>query len=207
MVFLMSILVMGGASADNGSDYGTISGTLLLDGEPLVGVQVFLGINPPFGNPGFEGHSTCTDLSGVFKFENVPFNTPLISVTGLDGRVPGCDNGKFVDPTSNPEHPLVGTILLRFGTMIEANTVIDPVEVPRFPDEEPGLTAHVRSALKFCYDKHMNDEAVKQVDTYLRQVDEKEVEGVLDSDAADWYRSFGDGLLFQFSFAGNCPAS
>ncbi len=201
LVFLMSILVIGVASANNGSD-GTVSGTLLLDGEPLAGVQVFLGINP--GIPTFEARSTCTDSSGVFRFENVPFNTPLISIAGLDANVPGCDNAKFVDPTSNPEHPLLGKILL-IGT-IEADTIIDPVEVPRFPDEEPGLTAHIRSALKFCYDKHKNDKAVKQVNIYLRQVDEMESEGVLDSETADWYRSYGGDLLFQFSHAANCPA-
>ena len=187
---------------------GSVTGVIELDGNPLVGVEVFLGINPPRGAPGFEARSTCTDSTGVFAFHDVPLGQPLISVTGQGGEVPGCDNPKFVDPSSHPPHPLVPETLIGFGTVLEGDHDIGTVEIERLPDERRGLVILARSALWACYDRGNHHWAARIVEFFLQRVDVLEERGKLDPDNADLLRTWGGSMMFGLENNINefCPA-
>lgn len=83
-----------GVSAVSAADTGTVEGAVYFDGEPLVGVQVFLG------NPGLQMFM-CTGADGRFKFVDVPAGVTLASATGA-GVDAGCSNSQFLSPTGTP---------------------------------------------------------------------------------------------------------
>jgi hypothetical protein len=75
---------------------GTVEGAVYFEGEPLPGVEVFLGTGgalPPM--------HVCTDAGGRFKFTGVPAGATLVSATGPAVALP-CANAEFVSPTGVP---------------------------------------------------------------------------------------------------------
>jgi hypothetical protein len=91
-VLFVSLVVYSASAADP----GTVEGAVYFEGEPLPGVEVFLGtggVLPPM--------HVCTDGSGRFKFTGVPAGAPLVSATGPAVALP-CANAEFVSPTGFP---------------------------------------------------------------------------------------------------------
>jgi PKD repeat protein len=75
----------------------TIQGQVLLDGEPLPGVEVFSY------TPGGKPHYRCTDENGGFKFflSNVEKWSDYIGATGKSVAL-ACPNADFLDPVGIP---------------------------------------------------------------------------------------------------------
>jgi hypothetical protein len=89
LLFAVSLVLTSAATTAIAADSGTVSGTVELDGKPLPDVEVFLWVGHP--------RLTCTDSSGEFLFEDVPFNVGLLSATGF-GSPERCKNFRFRAP-------------------------------------------------------------------------------------------------------------
>jgi hypothetical protein len=90
----LSSFLLSPAPAAHADEFGVVEGIVQVEGVPLGGVEVFLGIG--FGE-GSEGRHVCTEADGTFRFEDVPLYTPLISATGVALAL-DCPNANFVMP-------------------------------------------------------------------------------------------------------------
>ena len=91
VVVLFSSLMAASALA---ADQGVVEGAVYAEGEPLVGVEVFLGGDGA-------ARYVCTDASGRFRFTGVTADVPLVAATGPAVSLP-CVNGAFVDANGAP---------------------------------------------------------------------------------------------------------
>lgn len=89
LLFAMSLVLTSAVTVATAAESGTVSGTVELDGQPLPDVEVFLWANG--------ARLTCTDSNGEFVFEDVPFDTRLLSATG-PGHPEHCKNYRFKAP-------------------------------------------------------------------------------------------------------------
>ena len=192
----------------SGNGAGDLSGTLHLDGAPLAGVEVFLGVNAPFTNPGFERRFICTDVNGGFLFSDVPFDTPLVMIAG-SGVEGGCDNEKFVDTSTTPPHPMKHEVLIPFFWELTVTTDLGVFDIQRIPDDHAGIVAHARKVLDFCFDKGNGVNALEHLHTMLDLVDEKEASGEVSAESAEALRFYGLQLSFGLETGTHpaCPTS
>jgi len=194
---LLLVVPIGVSSA--AEDGGVVSGVVLLDGQPVVGAEVFLGM------PDSALHA-CTDTDGAFEFTDVPFDSPLISATGPGVQLDGCANEKFLDPGAL-DRPLIVQYYDHRDSGFDGFQVsaADPAksdvnfDVIRLPNVIPQLTADALGALSSCYDSHDPVGATTEIQAFLTQVDDKETGGELDGATAARMRTYGNSLLFVFS--------
>ena len=210
MIICLAVVVglLSAASVSNASTppTGSVTGMVLLDGQPLAGVEVFLGILPGPYNPEFEARYTCTDDTGAFEFPDVPLEHQLISAVGPEvyPAIP-CDNPKFFDPTTTPQRPLVAQFFNHHNSRIFDSFAAPAViryDVVRLPNDHPGTNNLARQALNFCYDHVDTDKALSFLAKHLEMVDKLVAKGHLDPAAAQLMRDYGDVLTVNF--AGGC---
>ena len=193
---VLLVLPFGSASVAQGT--GAVSGVVRLDGQPLAGVAVFLGVNST-------DRHTCTDANGAFVFTNVPLHTLLVAATGPGVQLHGCPNEKFVDQAAVPARPLLTQFYDHVNGFppfpsfqITADKFDVNFDVTRLPNDVPSLTADARSALNACYDDLDPSAATAQAEAFLDEVDARETGGDLDAATAALMRVFGNNLVFVF---------
>ncbi|MCP3977372.1 MAG: calcium-binding protein [bacterium] len=89
LMFAVSLLLTATVSTAGADSTGTVTGSVMLDGKALPGVEVFLWAGYP--------RLTCTTANGEFTFDDVPFGIDLVSATGT-GSPEHCDNYRFLAP-------------------------------------------------------------------------------------------------------------
>jgi hypothetical protein len=196
LAVLLLVVPLGASSA--AEDGGVVSGVVLLDGQPVAGAEVFLGI------AGSALH-VCTDSDGAFEFTDVPFDSPLFSATGQGTQLDRCANDKFLDPAAD-DRPLVVQFFDHRDSGVDEFQIsaADPVksdvdfDVVRLPNVIPQLTADAVGALSSCYDSHRPIQATAQIQAFLDEVNARETGGELDGATAARMRAFGNNLVFVF---------
>ena len=179
------MLFISVSAVANGGD--TISGTVSLDGEPLAGVEVFIG-------PDIH---TCTDSNG--RYEVAVGSTGFIASGPQVDASSGCSNPRFIDSDGTP------LMVAKAPGFVVAPAVVD-LSVERLPSDIPGFYQKLRSALNNCY----NGDGASTADL-LNGFDEKVDRALnkhnpkLSQDAADDYRAYAEDL--RFISGGVCPTS
>ncbi len=204
LVAIALILPLGTAGTAQTVATGTISGVVRLDGQPVAGVEVWLGID--LNGPNAESRFACTGADGSFSFVGVPLNVTLSSATGHGVQLQGrCTNQEFLDLVSVPVRPLLtqyyrtdpGGPIASF--VIAGNKADLNYDLMRVPDPEPTLTAVAVSALNTCYTDLDAAGATSQGQTYVTEVDLMEANSEIDSVTADLMRLFGANLSSIFA--------
>ena len=181
--------------ADDGT--GVLFGRLEVDGLPLAGVEVFLGITVS----GIRARRfTCTDATGTFVFSGVPLDSPLISFTGPSAER-NCDNYLFVDPDASPSHPLAITQVLRADQGIRGDRNLGVLAVPRLPGT-PELAEATLAVLSTCFDGNLVAARV-HFETYKRLIGELSAAGSLTAQEVSVLE--GEKGSLQFTLDGGCP--
>jgi len=144
------VLVPASATAVPG---GTVSGTVTLDGAPLVGVEVFLfdnGAGPRFA---------CTDAIGEYSFTNVDTYAKMATGPGGGSSTP-CTNIDFLAPDGGP---LLG--IVKGGGVSPADVDFE-VERPEFTTLTPARMADTRVGGPTIDGTYSGDGIVKGGDVY-----------------------------------------
>ncbi|UCG39828.1 MAG: extracellular solute-binding protein, partial [Acidimicrobiia bacterium] len=128
----------------------TLSGSVLFEGEPLIGVEVFAQTE---SGPRF----TCTNDLGEFAFEGV--DSAEMVATGPAVSDTGCTNPMFVaNPDANPENFRLLLTATAQGLELDSDVTLDPIHVEELPkpprqlaDADDPVLDPLREALVACY--------------------------------------------------------
>jgi phosphonate transport system substrate-binding protein len=136
---------------------GEIRGTVLLDGQPLSDVEVWVN-GPIFNGERYHWH-VCTDLNGEFVVQKVPPGPVdgFISATGPSVAI-GCANAEFLDENGVP-------------LMVQFWDHVDGIPEATFFDFDPLAQPHGNPYIELQYDI-MRATAIHDVYTTVHIVDQ-----------------------------------
>lgn len=183
---------------------GSVTGEVLLDGNPLAGVEVWIG---EFGSGGLAAsHYACTDASGEFTISGVSLSTDLRAAVGIEvNHAQPCSNPLYLDLSHAPR----GLPLLTQywnGKNAEApgdSFTLDSSEtsqhlefnvVPWPIADQPVLINTLLNAIEQFHDGRP-DQAIRRAEHFRRQVDRLERRGTLSAAEADDLRDYTDNLI------------
>ncbi len=139
------------------SPIGEIRGTVLLDGQPLSDVEVWVN-GPIFSGERYNWY-VCTDLNGEFVVQKVPPGPvdDFISATGPSVAI-GCANAEFLDENGVP-------------LMVQFWDHVDGIPEATFFDFDPLAQPHGNPYIELQYDI-MRATAIHDVYTTVHIVDQ-----------------------------------
>jgi len=211
LVLVFGLLTIGvAASGASSPTTGSISGTVMLDGEPLAGVSV--SIWTPF-EPEMGGWDTCTDGNGDYEISDVPLDVEFFSGVGASFGVLECENAKYFDLAGHPPWPLVKqfydhsnlSVLAEPPTAFSAPRTDIDFDVIRLPDDSRAIVSFARRAKVFCFDRADGVMARSFLDKMTREINRGEDEGRIDPATAELYRSYV--AIEQWDFNIVCPVN
>lgn len=129
-----------------------VSGIARLDGAPLADVAVTLVTLKASDFSSVASAHLCTEADGSFTFSNVPTD-PSWVFSLFTGPNVFCENKKFFEPATNPDHPLVaGTLFLREPVADGEVKDVGVFAVDRLPAGDAGVVVEARETMVSCFD-------------------------------------------------------
>lgn len=202
-ILLSTIMIIPTQSQPvSAQDSPVVDGFVVMqDGDPMPGVEVFLGI---MSDP-FEARYTCTDASGYFSFMDVPVDTPMIAAVGFEVEFgEPCANPYFLAPDGQP-------LLIQTFDSISGGGSYDTFTIPSgsagmsmtFNPElwstngNATLNNSIIRSIRF-FQRGQPRIAVRQMQFFKRYVNVMQARGLIDRETADALKNHADVLIDLF---------